>query len=109
MDLNAPVFGGVALARDTAFAVSIQGDLWRVPLSNPMQAGAVLLGAAVRAPPSPVQDGVLVGTLTGEILFVRGDAIRSQGRVPGPIEQPVLVADGVLYVVDGRGRLQAWR
>jgi outer membrane protein assembly factor BamB len=109
VDLNAPVFGGVALARDTAFAVSIQGDLWRVPLRQPDRASAVSVRGAVRARPSPVRSGVLVGTLTGEILLVRGNQVLPQGRVEGPIEQPVLAADGVLYIVDGRGQLQAWR
>jgi hypothetical protein len=32
-----------------------------------------------------------------------------QVRVEGPIEQPVVVLEGTMYVVDGRGRLHAWR
>lgn len=109
VDLNAPVFGGVAVARDTVFAVSIQGDLWRIPLAHPEAARALSVRAAVRAAPSPVAGGVLVGTLNGEILLVRGDSILPRGRVTGPVDQPALAADGILYVVDGRGRVHAWQ
>jgi outer membrane protein assembly factor BamB len=109
LDLGAPVFGGPAVARDSVFAVSVRGVLWRIPLSHPEQADGIPVGAAVRAPPSPVRDGVLIGTLSGEILLVRGDSVMPQVRVEGPIEQPVVVLEGTMYVVDGRGRLHAWR
>lgn len=109
LDLGAAVFGGPAVARDSVFVVSVRGVLWRIPLGDPERADGIPIGAAVRAPPSPVRDGVLIGTLGGEILLVRGDSIMPQFRVEGPIEQPVVVRDGTMYVVDGRGRLHAWR
>lgn len=109
LDLGAPVFGGPAVARDSVFAVSVRGVLWRIPIGDPGEADGIPTGAAVRAPPSPVRHGVLIGTLGGEILLVRGDSIMPQFRVEGPIEQPVVVRAGAMYVVDGRGRLHAWR
>jgi hypothetical protein len=66
------------------------------------------VGAAVRAPTAPVRAGVLIGTLAGEILLVGTDSVMPQGRVEGPIEQPIIVRDGTMYVVDGRGRVHAW-
>jgi outer membrane protein assembly factor BamB len=109
LDLGAPVFGGPAVARDSVFAVSVRGVLWRIPLGHPEDADGIPIGAAVRARPSPVRHGVLIGTLGGEILLVRGDSIMPQVRVEGPIEQPIVVQQGAMYVVDGRGRLHAWR
>jgi outer membrane protein assembly factor BamB len=109
LDLGAAVFGGPALARDSVFAVSIRGVLWRIPLAHPERADGIPIGAAVRAPPSPVRRGVLIGTLGGEILLVEGDSVMPQFRVEGPIEQPVVVRGGALFAVDGRGRLHAWR
>jgi outer membrane protein assembly factor BamB len=109
LDVGAPVFGGPAIARDSVFAVSIRGVLWRIPLGNPDGADGIPIGAAVRAPASPVGHGVLIGTLGGEIVLVAGEAVMPQGRVDGPIEQPVVVSDGAMFVVDGRGRLHAWR
>jgi outer membrane protein assembly factor BamB len=109
LDLGAPVFGGPAVARDSVFAVSIRGVLWRIPLGHPERADGIPIGAAVRASPSPVRHGVLIGTLGGEILLVEGDSVMPQVRVEGPIEQPVVVRGGAMYAVDGRGRLHAWR
>lgn len=109
LDVNGTVFGSPAIARDSAFVVTLRGDLWRIPLGDPIQARALHLGTAVRAPAAPVRDGVLIGTLAGEILLVRGEAVAPLGRVEGPIEQAIIVQDGVMYVVDGRGRVHAWR
>lgn len=109
VDVNGPVFGSPAIARDSAFVVTLRGDLWGIPLGHPDQSWAMPLGTQVRAPAAPVRGGVLIGTLAGEILLVRGDSVASLGRVEGPIEQPIIVRDGVMYVVDGRGRVQAWR
>ena len=103
------MFGGPAIARDSVFAVSVRGILWRIPLGNPDAADGIPIGAAVRAPASPVRDGVLIGTLGGEIVLVAGGSVVPQGRVEGPIEQAVIVKDGAMFVVDGRGRLHAWR
>jgi len=109
VDVNSPVFGGPAIARDSVFAATLRGDVWRIPLTDPGGADAVPVGAPIRAPAAPVRSGVLIGTLGGEILLVRGDSVLPQGRAEGPIEQPVIVQDGTMLVVDGRGRVHAWR
>jgi outer membrane protein assembly factor BamB len=110
VEAGSSFFGGPALARDTAFAVSLRGDLWHVPLSRPAGARAVPLGAPARAAPTPTRDGVLIGTVAGEIVLVRPDGtVETRGRVEGPVEQPPLALNGAIFVVDGRGRVHAWR
>jgi outer membrane protein assembly factor BamB len=108
-DHGDPVFGGPALARDTAFAITLGGTLWRIPLAAPDQAVRVPLGVTVRAPAAPTADGVLIGTTAGEVLLVRGDSAERRARVDGPVEQPPIVKDGVLLVIDGKGRVMTWR
>jgi outer membrane protein assembly factor BamB len=104
-----PIFGGPVIARDTVFAVSVGGRLWRVPLSSPYDATSDSLGTPVRASPAPVANGVLVGTLGGEVLLVRRDTVEHRMRVIGPIEQPPIVRHGVLFVISGKGVMEAWR
>jgi outer membrane protein assembly factor BamB len=105
-----PVFGMPAIARDTAFAVTLGGALWRIPLATPANAASVALGVTVRAAPAPTADGVLVATTAGEVLFTRGTgSVEPRARVDGPIEQPPIVRDGLLLVIDGKGRVYTWR
>lgn len=105
-----PIFGMPAIARDTVFAVTLGGGLWRVPLAAPGQAVTTALGVTVRAAPAPTADGVLVATTAGEVLFSRGDgSVSPRARVDGPVEQPPIVKDGVLLVIDGKGRVHTWR
>ena len=110
IDVDDPIFGGVAIARDTAFAVTVAGDLWRVPLSAPTAASRLVLDRTVRAAPAPVRNGVLVGTVGGDILFVDGRSgqPRWSRKVDDPIEFPPLVDRGTIYVYDGRGTIHAW-
>ena len=104
------VLGNPAVARDTLFAVTLDGTLWRVPLANPDGATRTNLGAAVRAGPAPIADGVLIGTVTGEILRVGADSVTPWSvRIDGPVEQPPLVDRGSLIAVDGRGRIHLWK
>jgi hypothetical protein len=104
-----PIFGGPVIARDTVFAVSVGGRLWRVPLSDPYDDTSDSLGVPVRASPAPVANGVLIGTLAGEVLLVGRDTVERRARVVGPIEQPPIVRHGVLLVIDGKGTMEAWR
>lgn len=105
-----PVFGMPAIARDTVFAVTLGGALWRVPLATPDQPVAFGLGVTVRATPAPTADGVLVGTTAGEVLLARGEgSVERRVRVDGPVEQPPIIKDGVLLVIDGKGRVLTWR
>lgn len=110
LDVDDPIFGGVAIARDTAFAATVAGDLWRVPLSAPTAASRLVLERTIRAAPAPVRNGVLLGTVAGEILFVDGRARtpRWSRQVDDPMEFPPIVDRGVIYVYDGRGTVRAW-
>jgi outer membrane protein assembly factor BamB len=103
------IFGGPAIARDTTFAVTVGGWLWRVPLDDPYAPTRDSLGVAVRAPPAPAENGVLVGALNGEILLVGRDSLARLTRLRGPIEQPPIVRHGVLLLIDGKGTIEAWR
>jgi hypothetical protein len=104
-----PVFGMPAIARDTAFAVTLGGVLWRIPLGAPWEHDSLSLHVTVRAAPSPTLDGVLIASTAGEVLFARGDVVEPRARVDGPVEQPPIVRNGILLVIDGRGRVHTWR
>lgn len=108
---HAPVFGGAAVARDTAFAVTVEGELWRVPLHAPAAARGQPLGQPMRTTPAPVRNGVLLGTVAGEVLLIddRSDVPRWRMQLEGPIEFPPIVDAGTVYVIDGRGTAYAWR
>ena len=108
---NGEVLGGVAVARDTAFAVTLVGTLYRIPLANPTAYDSILLGMPVTALPTPVADGVLISAAGGVVLFVGSGAPtgRPLFRVDGPIQFPAVVRDRTIYVADGRGRVEAWR
>lgn len=108
--VDEPVFGSPAVARDTVFAVTLGGRLWRIPLDAPRTARATDLETTVRAEPAPIADGVVVGTVPGEILIVRNGIVSEPHlRVDGPIDHQPLVHRNALLVVDGRGTLRAWR
>ena len=59
----------------------------------------------------PVASGVLVASVSGEVLLVdrRSGAILWRIELDGPIEQPPLVRDRQLVIVAGRGDIQAYR
>ncbi len=107
---DSPIFGGAAVARDTAFCGTLSGDVWFIPLNDPGGATHTSVHTPIRAPVSPTLDGVLIGTVAGEILLVRVDGPpASRGKLDGPIEQLVLIRDGRMFTLDGKGRLQVWR
>lgn len=109
VDLGEPSFGGAVIARDTVFATSISGKLWTIPVADPSGIASLDLNEAVRAPPVPIEGGVLVSTLAGEILRLEGSVEPTWGvRVDGPISVAPVLNEGVLFVVDGRGRLHTW-
>lgn len=111
VNVDGPIFGGAVVARDTAFAVTLDGGLWRIPLAEPDHPDTIALGVVVRAPPAPVRDGLLIATVGGEILLVRdrGAAPAFRLGVDGPVEQAPLVDRGSLLVLDGKGSVHAWQ
>lgn len=111
VDVREPVAGSVAVAHDTVYALTRSGTLWTIPVDAPGGARNVKLGIAALAGPTPLARGVLVGSVSGEILLVdpaTGNPVWHT-RVDGPIEQPPLVSDRMLVVMTGRGDLQAYR
>lgn len=104
------VYGAPALARDTLFVLTREGRLWRIPVADPDAATSRALGIVATAGPTPLLSGVLVGSVSGEVLLVDGaGAIRWRAQVTGPIEEPPLVRDRQLVVVAGRGDIHAYR
>lgn len=105
------VYGAVALAGDTLYAVTERGTLWRVPLTAPERARSVALGVPATAGPTPLANGVLVAAVSGDVLLVdaTSDSVRWRARLRAPIETPPLVKDRELYLVTGNGVVEAYR
>ena len=106
-----PVFGALAVARDTVYALARNGTLWVIPARQPAAARSFPLAIAATAGPTPLASGVLVASVSGEVLLVdRGSGAAAwRVQLDGPIEQPPLVRDGQLVVIGGRGDIQAYR
>jgi outer membrane protein assembly factor BamB len=109
VDVEEPVFGSPAIARDTVFVATLSGKLWRIPLGDTRSALIQRLGVPVRAPPAPVAGGVLIATIGGEVLRITGDEITWRVAERGPIEYPPIVDQGTLFLVDGVGRIHVWQ
>jgi len=105
------VFGAPAVAHDTVYALARNGTLWLAPTNRPSEARSFPLGITATAGPTPVASGVLVASVSGEVLLVdrRSGAILWRVELDGPIEQPPLVRDRQLVIVAGRGDIQAYR
>src|SRR3989442_243231 len=105
------VFGAPVVAHDTVYVLARNGTLWLVPKDRPSEARSYALGITATAGPMPVASGVLVASVSGEVLLVdrRSGAILWRIELDGPIEQPPLVRDRQLVIVAGRGAIQAYR
>jgi outer membrane protein assembly factor BamB len=105
------VYGAPALARDTLYVLARNGRLWIIPADGTAAARSFDLGIVATAGPTPVASGVLVASVSGEVLLVsRADgSILWRARVDGPVEEPPLARDRQLVVVTGRGDIQAYR
>jgi outer membrane protein assembly factor BamB len=105
------VYGAPALSRDTLYVLTRDGHLWLIPVEEPGAATHHALGIVATAGPTPIGPGVLVGSVSGEILLVdrAGGTILWRAQVAGPIEEPPLVQGRQLVVVAGRGDIHAYR
>ena len=105
------VYGAPALAHDTLYALTRDGHLWLIPVEAPTTATRHTLGITATAGPTPILSGVLVGSVSGEILLVDRATgnILWRAQVAGPIEEPPLVQGRQLVVVAGRGDIHAYR
>jgi outer membrane protein assembly factor BamB len=105
------VYGAPALAHDTLYVLARDGQLWFIPVDEPATATRHALGIVATAGPTPLVPGVLVGSVSGEILLVdrRDGTILWRAQVAGPIEEPPLVQGRQLVVVAGRGDIHTYR
>jgi len=85
--------------------------LWNIPTETPDAATNHALGIIATAGPTPLASGVLVGSVSGEVLLVdrATGEIRWRAQVAGPIEEPPLVRDRQVVVVAGRGNIHTYR
>ncbi|MGH7606021.1 MAG: PQQ-binding-like beta-propeller repeat protein, partial [Gemmatimonadales bacterium] len=105
------VYGAPALAGDTLYVLARDGRLWMIPVLHPEQARSHALDIIATAGPTPLVDGVLVGSVSGEVLLVdrATGTILWRAEVTAPIEEPPLVRQRQLIVVGGRGHIQSYR
>jgi len=110
-NLGAGVYGSPALARDTLYALTRNGRLVTVPLATPRTEHSVELGIIAVAGPTPLATGVLVADVAGVVRCV--DPLTGTERwrvtVPGPVEQPPLVRDGLLVIIGDRGQVVTFK
>ncbi|MFN2570587.1 MAG: PQQ-binding-like beta-propeller repeat protein [Gemmatimonadales bacterium] len=106
------VYGAPALGvGDTLFVLARNGRLWVIPVDAQDAAVSHTLDIVATAGPTPLASGVLVGSVSGEVLLVdsRSGEIRWRAQVVGPIEEPPLVRDRQVVVVAGRGNIHTYR
>jgi outer membrane protein assembly factor BamB len=105
------IYGAPALDGDTLFVLARDGRLWVIPVDAPDAAVSHSLDIVATAGPTPLASGVLVGSVSGEVLLVdpHTGEIRWRAQVTGPIEEPPLVRDRQVVVVAGRGNIHTYR
>src|SRR5207247_1888370 len=105
------VYGAPALARDTLYVLTRGGRLWLIPIASHGGARSFDLNVVAVAGPTPVHAGVLVGSVSGEVLLVStaDGQVQWRTQLDGPIDEPPLVRDRDLFVVAGRGDIHAYR
>lgn len=111
VQVDAPVVGHVAVAGDTAFAVTRVGSLWIIPLADPGRARRHELKVGAVAGPAPFAQGVFVATIGGEVLWIDAATgeVRWIIRVDGPVSEPPIVRNGEMLIVSGRGDILVYR
>ena len=109
-DLGSGVVGAVAVQRDTAFVLTHDGDLWRVPLRLPEGATKLALGVVARAAPVPVAGGVLVADVTGQLSLVgAGGARLWTAKLHPPLSEPAVVDGRFFVAASERGEVVAYQ
>jgi outer membrane protein assembly factor BamB len=105
------VYGAPALVDETLFVLARNGRLWLIPVHAPDSARSHALDIVSTAGPTPLASGVLVGSVSGEVLLVDPStgAIRWRAQVAGPIDEPPLVRDRQVVVIAGRGNIHTYR
>jgi outer membrane protein assembly factor BamB len=107
---SAPVFGAPAFARDTIFALDAGCRLYAIPSAAPTHVASWPLGCAASAGPTPVKNGVLVTTVSGELLFVDASrTVRWRRDLGGEMRHPAQVRGGHILIGAVLGDLASWR
>ena len=111
VDAGDAIFGAPALARDTVYVLTRDGNLWLIPRAGAAGARSLRLDIVATAGPTPLARGILAASVSGEIVLVdpATGVIGWRVQLDGPIEQPPLVRDGDLVVVGGRGDIHTYR
>ncbi|HEX9611380.1 MAG TPA: PQQ-binding-like beta-propeller repeat protein [Gemmatimonadales bacterium] len=105
------VYGAPALVGDTLYVLARDGRLFIIPVDSPRAARVLDLDITAVAGPTPTASGVLVASVTGEVLLIDPitGGVRWRAQLDGPVEQPPLVRDRQLVVIGGRGDIHAYR
>ncbi|HET8712341.1 MAG TPA: PQQ-binding-like beta-propeller repeat protein, partial [Gemmatimonadales bacterium] len=105
------VYGAPALVNDTLYVLARNGRLWLIPVNAPDSARSHTLDIVATAGPTPLASGVLMGSVSGEVLLVDPSTgtIRWRAQVAGPIDEPPLVRDRQVVVIAGRGNIHTYR
>ena len=105
------IYGAPALVGDTLFTLTRDGRLFMIPTATPDGATNLALDIVAVAGPTPLVSGVLVGSVSGEVLLVdrATGAIKWRTQVAGPIEEPPLVRDRQVVVTAGHGNIHTYR
>lgn len=91
--------GGPAIARGEAFAVTHRGEVVAVRLSDGRHRVLARLDEPVHAGPTLVENGLLVGTLYGRLVFLDYDGQRVWTKeLEGSVTHPAAAADGAIFV-----------
>jgi len=108
--LDGGILGHVAVRDGRAWAVTTAGTLWIVPLDAPGAARSLAAGLVTRAGPAPVEGGVLLVGVGGELVLL-DDAGRRRWttRLGATVVEPPLVTDRTVIVVSQRGEVIAFR
>jgi hypothetical protein len=111
VDAGDAVYGALAVSRDTVYALARNGTLWLIPRAGGVGARSLRLDLVATAGPTPLARGILVASVSGEVVLVdpASGAISWRAQLDGPIEQPPLVRGGDLVVVGGRGDIHVYR
>jgi outer membrane protein assembly factor BamB len=110
--LDAPVVGAPAASRDTVYAVSRRGTLYRITVDSTVAAQPIVaLSWPVTAPVTLLDGAILLGGADGTIRALRPQDGRELWRLRllGPIElSPTPLADGML-AIGGNGDIHRYR
>ncbi|MFL5577143.1 MAG: PQQ-binding-like beta-propeller repeat protein [Gemmatimonadaceae bacterium] len=117
---GAPVAGAPIVAHDTVYALTSECTLWTVPARAPERAGATAVAppaggerarCATVAGPALVRGGVLVATVSGDVVYfdrVAGRAVWTR-QAGGELRHPPSILNGQVVVAPVIGPVVSFR